>query len=876
MAIAQARGVDRDKLSPMMRHYLETKDRNPDCILFYRLGDFYEMFFDDAVTVSKALELTLTGKSCGLEDRAAMCGIPFHAAESYIKKLVDLGYKVAVCEQLTDPKEATGLVERDIVRIVTPGTIVESSMLDETENNFLACICYNKEEKAAGLCFADISTGACYAYNVSGRDISEKLIGLITRYTPSEILSDDNFPLLANVMNFIRIQTAAVITPLSESDFDIRTQRETVLAQFSAGNFEELGIDTESMSARAISGMFSYIRRTQCQLSGRFTEINFDTEDIYMYLDFRARRNLELCETMRSKEKKGSLLGVLDSTCTTMGKRMLRSWIQQPLVSAARIMGRLDAVEALINSNLTFMEIRETLGSVYDLERLMTRVMYRTATPRDMRALCVTASVLPRLKSLLASVEGSRLLRVLNERISDLGEITDLLERAVEEDPPVNYKDGGVIKQGFDKDLDELRSIMNGGEEIVRKIEEEERERTGIKNLKIGFNRVFGYYLEVTRSYYSLIPENYIRKQTLANSERFITEELKAVENKILGAKERSLALESDLFVSLRDFLAARIKPVQETAEAVSEVDVLCSFAETAIQNNYSKPEISADGSIQITNGRHPVVESLLTDELFVPNDTYIDNRENRLAIITGPNMSGKSTYMRQVAIITLMAQMGSFVPADYAKISVCDRIFTRVGASDDLAGGQSTFMVEMQEVSDILKYATHDSLVILDEVGRGTSTSDGVSIAEAVAEYISQTKSLSCKTLFATHYHELIGLEKKLPGVHNLSVAVKKSGDTIKFLRKIVPGGADESYGIEVAKLAGIPKKVTDKAKEKLAEYELERLSQKKEADRAQISFADIERERELSVLKRTNVDELTDTECREMLIRLQNSVRG
>lgn len=873
MSIVSAANVDRSKLSPMMNHYLQTKDKNPDCILFYRLGDFYEMFFDDAVTISRELELTLTGKDCGLEDRAAMCGIPFHAADSYIKRLLSAGHKVAICEQLTDPKESRGLVEREVIRIVTPGTLVESSLLDESSNNYMCC-CYI-EEKVCAMCFTDISTGYVCVEKAEGKNLEENIINILTRYSPSEILMNDKFFDLKNIINFIKVQTTAVVTMLDNDCFDPEIKKEIVLKQFSASSWEEINVDVADITTKSICGAFDYINNTQKQLIGRFIEINFPCDDVYMTLDFHARRNLELLQTMRNKEKKGSLFWVLDKTCTSMGKRLLKSYIEQPLVSPARIMSRLDSVEALIDKSLVLMELRDILSNVYDLERLMTRVMYKTATPRDLKSLCATAEQLPLIKEKLKDVENVRNLKNISNRISDLSEITSLLEKAIVDEPPVNYKDGGVIKEGFNQDLDELRDIINGGTDIIKEIEARERERTGIKNLKVGFNRVFGYFIEVTRSYYSLIPEDYVRKQTLTNCERFITEELKIAENKILGAKEKALSLEENIYISLREFLATKIKPVQETSVAISELDVLCSFAQVSMQNQYIKPEIAADGVLQIKNGRHPVVELMLNEELFVPNDTYIDTNNNRLSIITGPNMAGKSTYMRQVALIVLMAQIGCFVPCDYAKISVCDRIFTRVGASDDLASGQSTFMVEMQEVADILKYATKDSLVILDEVGRGTSTSDGLSIATAVAEYISQNRNLGCKTLFATHYHELIALEGKVQGVHNQSIAVKKSGDTIRFLRKIVPGGADQSYGLEVAKLAGVPKKVIDRAKEILAEYESQDRKVKSADDDNQISFADIEREQAISSLTKTNIDEISDAECREMLSELQKVLR-
>lgn len=862
--------VDRSKLSPMMKQYFEVKDKYKDCILFFRLGDFYEMFFDDAIVVSKALELTLTGKDCGLEERAPMCGVPFHSAEMYIKRLIDMGFKVAVCEQLTDPAETKGIVVRDVIKVVTPGTLTESSMLDDGANNYICSIYYDELEKTCGVASADISTGEASLSLFEGKELESGVINELSRCRPAEVIFPESFLSLKNVAEFIKVRLNCAVTLRDSICFSPAEKRGMLAGVFGVKSVAELGISESCSDCAAACGLFDYISDTQKTSVSRFTSIEILSGEGFMGLDLNARRNLELTETLRSKEKKGSLLWVLDSTKTSMGRRLLKNWIEQPLKSPARIIERLDAVEALYRSSVVLSDITDLLDRVYDLERLMTKVMYKTANPRDLKSLSATALQLPLIKAELEKLSESKLLARYNSEISDLGEIVQLVENAVVDEPPVSVNDGGVIKEGFNEELDNLRHIMNHGREIIDGIEQREREATGIKNLKIGYNRVFGYYLEVTRSYYDMVPEGYIRKQALANCERFITEELKNAENSILGAKDKALSLEADIFSEVRDFLATKLESVQKTASAAAAVDVLASFANVALRNLYVKPDIAIDGVIDIKAGRHPVVELMLQDEVFVPNDVYLDTKSNRMSVITGPNMSGKSTYMRQTALITLMAQIGSFVPADSAKISVVDRIFTRVGASDDLTAGQSTFMVEMSEVSDILKNATPDSLVILDEVGRGTSTFDGVSIARAVAEYICISKKLGCKTLFATHYHELIGLENELDGVRNYSIAVNRHGGTIRFLRKIVRGGVDESYGIDVAKLAGLPTKVVNRARELLEEMEkahaYERISEST-ADREQLSFGAASREMALDMLKKTNIDELTDAECRELL---------
>lgn len=861
--------IDRSKISPMMKQYFEVKDKYPDCVLFFRLGDFYEMFFNDAITVSKALELTLTGRDCGLEERAPMCGVPYHAADMYIKRLIEMGFKVAVCEQLTDPAESKGIVVRDVIRVVTPGTLTESSMLDDGENNYICSIFYDEQAKSCAVASADVSTGKAALSVFEGKDLEAGVINELSRCRPAEVIFPDSFLSLKNVADFIKVRLDCAVTMRDAECFDPSRKRTMAAAVFGAKNVEELGLSEDGADCAAVCGLFDYINDTQKTSVSRFTSLESLGGDAFMGLDLNARRNLELTETLRNKEKKGSLLWVLDSTKTSMGRRMLRSWIEQPLKSPARIIERLDAVETLYKKSVVLSDLRDLLDRVYDLERLMTKVMYKSANPRDLKSLSATAMQLPLIKQELAKLDGSKLITRYNSEISDLSEIVKLVENAIMDEPPISAKDGGVIKDGFNDELDRLRHIMGNGKEMIDEIERREKEATGIKGLKIGFNRVFGYYLEVTRSYYDLVPENWIRKQTLANAERFITEELKNAENEILGAKDKALSLEADIFAEVRDFLATKLEPVQQTASAVAAIDVLCSFAEVSLRNQYVKPDIAIDGAIDIKAGRHPVVELMLTDEMFVPNDIYIDNKSSRMSIITGPNMSGKSTYMRQTALIVLMAQTGCFVPADSAKISVVDKIFTRVGASDDLTAGQSTFMVEMSEVSDILRNATPNSLVILDEVGRGTSTFDGVSIARAVAEHICTSKKLGCKTLFATHYHELIGLENELEGVKNYSIAVNKHGGNIRFLRKIVRGGVDESYGIDVAKLAGLPAKVVSRARELLSEMERAHAENKvaESNDGGQISFAGANREAALDMLEKTNIDELTDSECRELL---------
>ncbi|MCX4256017.1 MAG: DNA mismatch repair protein MutS [Oscillospiraceae bacterium] len=860
--------IDFNRLSPMMKQYFSVKNKYKDHILFFRLGDFYEMFFEDAIIVSRELELTLTGRDCGLDERAPMCGIPYHASEMYIKRLIELGHRVAICEQLTDPKDVkNGIVERDVIRIVTPGTLTESALLDESKNNYI-CAAFAAADECS-VCFADISTGEVHLFKKTSKDVQTEIINELSRFDPAEVLFNDRFLDYKQVTDFIKSKMNCSVQMLDVESFDVNSKKDVILKQFSVPELCEIGLSEESTEAQCVCGLFDYISDTQKALVGRFTEIKRYNDSYFMELDLTARRNLELTETMRNKEKKGSLLWVLDHTQTSMGKRLLKAYIEQPLIKPAIIINRLDAVEQLCRQSVIREELSDQLSGVYDIERLMTRVMYKTATPRDIKSLSLTALKMPDIKMLLENFN-CRLLRELNQNIHTLNEISGLIENAIKDEPSVNAKEGGVIKDGFNEELDRLRNIIKNGENIIKDIEQRERDRTEIKNLKISYNRVFGYYIEVTKSYYDKIPPEYIRKQTLANCERFITDELKKTENEILGANEKVLSLEYDIFCEVRDFVATQLIKVQETASAIAQLDVLCSFAYTSLKNEYAKPDIAIDGIIDIKDGRHPVVELMLTDEMYVPNDTYLDTGNSRMSIITGPNMSGKSTYMRQTALICLMAQIGCFVPARYAKISIVDKIFTRVGASDDLTAGQSTFMVEMSEVADILKNATKQSLVILDEVGRGTSTYDGISIATAVAEYIANSRILGCKTLFATHYHELIKLEDELEGVKNYSVAVKKRGDNIKFLRKIVPGGVDDSYGIDVAKLAGLPNRVLNRAKQLLAEMETEKSLHDREKPQDQISFVAIGSERIIDKLRKTNVDELTDEDAKYFLKEL------
>ncbi|BCI60307.1 DNA mismatch repair protein MutS [Solibaculum mannosilyticum] len=864
-------------MSPMMRQYLEIKKQNPNTILFFRLGDFYEMFFEDAKLASKELELTLTGRDCGQEERAPMCGVPYHSCEAYIARLVAKGYRVAICEQMEDPATAKGLVKRDVVRVITPGTVTENSMLDESNNNFLCTL--SMSDQVAGLCFADISTGEMHVTELAGEDLILRIQNELGRFVPKEILLDHKASEEREIIDFITNKLNCVFAPVPADMFDRQACVQLIEKHFHK-SMDQMDLKGDSdQTVGALGVTLQYLYDTQKSGLERITDVDYYSEAQFMRLDLNTRRNLELVETMRAKEKKGSLLWVLDHTKTAMGKRLIRSWIEQPLVNGASVCRRLNAVEELVANTPLREELSEMLEGIFDMERLMTRIVYGTANARDLRAMSKTFQCLPGLKKSL-SAGYSAMLTEIRESIDGMEDMYDLIERAIEDDPPVALRDGGIIRKGYSDELDELRSIHTSGRDIIAKIESEEKEKTGIKNLKVGFNKVFGYYLEVTKSNLSQVPPYYVRKQTLVNSERYITQELKDLEGRILGAQERSTALEYQLYESVRKEVAGQLARVEKTASAIAKLDVLCSFAQAAFRNHYCRPDITMDGKINIKEGRHPVVEAMLKDVPFVPNDTFLDGDENRVAIITGPNMAGKSTYMRQTALIVLMAQIGSFVPATTASVGIVDSIFTRVGASDDLTSGQSTFMVEMNEVAHILKYATRDSLLILDEIGRGTSTYDGMSIARAVLEYVADTKKLGAKTLFATHYHELTEMEQQYPGVRNYNIAVKKRGDDITFLRRIVPGGADDSYGIEVAKLSGIPDDVIVRAKQILKQLEEtghttgKKTSRKAKAgrdeDTQQISLVPSAGDAIATKLKSIDVNTLTPIEALNVLYEL------
>ena len=796
-------------MTPMMKVYCETKEKYKDCILFYRLGDFYEMFFEDALIASKELEITLTGKDCGLKERAPMCGVPFHAVDGYLNKLVSKGYKVAICEQLEDPKQAKGLVKRDVIRVVTPGTNLDAQALDESRNNYLMCIVCMEDRY--GLSVADISTGE---YLVTELDGEKKLLDEINKFSPSEIICNHSFYVSGVDIEDMKERLHISVFSLDSWYFDDALCARNLMEHFHVSSLSGLGLDAFSCGIIAAGALLQYLIETQKTSIANLTALTPYSISKYMVLDSSTRRNLELCETLREKNKRGSLLWVLDKTKTAMGARMLRRYLEQPLIEKEEIMQRLDAVEELKDNAITREELREYLNPVYDLERLISRISYQTANPRDLVAFKTSLSMLPHIKYIMKSLQ-SPLLVQLQEEMDELADLFALVDTAIVDEPPISIRDGGFIKEGYNEEVDRLRHAKTEGKSWLAKLEAEEREKTGIKTMKVKYNKVFGYYLEVTNSYKDMVPDYYTRKQTLTNAERYITPELKELEETILGSEDKLTALEYDLYVEVRGKIADEILRIQKTAHAIAGVDVFASLALVAERGNYVKPSINEKGVLDIKNGRHPVVEKMIPNDMFIANDTYLDNGKNRISIITGPNMAGKSTYMRQTALIVLMAQIGSFVPADAAKIGLVDRIFTRVGASDDLASGQSTFMVEMTEVANILRNATRSSLLILDEIGRGTSTFDGLSIAWAVVEYISNPKLLGAKTLFATHYHELTELEGKLPGVNNYCIAVKENGDDIVFLRKIIQGGADKSYGIQVAKLAGVPDMVIERAKE-------------------------------------------------------------
>ncbi len=799
--------------SPMMQHYLKTKEEYKDCILFYRLGDFYEMFFDDALVVSKELELTLTGKDCGQAERAPMCGIPFHAAETYLNRLVANGHKVAICEQVEDPKQAKGIVKREVIRIVTPGTNLNTQALDETKNNYLMSIVYLGEK--IGVSIADFSTGDYFVTELSS---GSELIDEINKFVPSEIITNEYFSMSGIDLTAVNDKLGITMSTLDSWYFDEDTCIKKLLTHFKVGVLDGLGLKDYTSGTIAAGALLLYLYEMQKGSVDHITSIVPYTTGKYMLIDSSSRRNLELVETMREKQKKGSLLWVLDKTKTAMGARALRSMIDQPLINKEDILKRQAGIEECNNRAIDREEIREYLNPVYDLERIMTKISCKSANPRDLIAFRNSLEMLPYIKKLIGTME-SDLFAECFANLDDLADIYSLISSAIVEEPPITIREAGIIKEGFSKEADELRRAKTEGKEWLAQLEAREKEATGIKNLKVKYNKVFGYYLEVTNSFKNLVPADWVRKQTLTNAERYTTDELKKLEDVILGAEDKLCSLEYDLFNEVRDSIAAEVRRIKSTARAIAEIDVYTALSVVAQQYNYVKPAINEKGIIDIKNGRHPVVEKMIRNDMFVANNTYLDNAKNRISIITGPNMAGKSTYMRQTALIVLMAQIGSFVPAQEANIGIVDRIFTRVGASDDLASGQSTFMVEMTEVANILRNATPKSLLILDEIGRGTSTFDGLSIAWAVVEYIANTKLLGAKTLFATHYHELTELEGTLDGVNNYCIAVKENGDDIVFLRKIIKGGADKSYGIQVAKLAGVPDTVIERAKELVAD---------------------------------------------------------
>ena len=885
------KSVDFEQLTPMMQHYVQTKDANPDCILFYRLGDFYEMFFEDAEVVSKELELTLTGKSCGLDERAPMCGVPYHAAETYLTRLVQRGYKVAVCEQVEDPKEAKGMVKRAVTRIVTPGTNMDAMSLDETKNNYIMGIFFDGDKY--GLAIADVTTADFFVTEV---DSNRSCMDEINKYVPSEIVCNENFTISGIDLDDLRERMQISIAKLDAHYFDDRLSVAVLLEHFHTSRLSALGLEEFPMGSISAGALMKYLSEIQKSALEQFNHIQPYLNGNFMLLDSSTRRNLELVETLREKQKRGSLLWVLDKTKTAMGARMLRSDVEQPLTNATLIGDRLDAVDELLHHMIQREELREYLNPIYDLERLNTRIVYQTANPRDLLAFKNSVAMLPAIKTVLADFTSKNLIE-LAENIDSLSDICADIDAAICEEPPISARDGGILKDGYHEEVDRLRKAKTDGKKWLAELEAKERERTGIKSLKVKYNKVFGYYLEVTNSYKDLVPEDYQRKQTLANAERFFTPELKELEDTILGAEDKLIALEYELFRQLRNRIASQVYRIQQTAKAIARLDVYASLAYVAEKNHYCRPKINTRGVIDIKGGRHPVVEQMMDQQLFIDNDTYLDNKKQRVSIITGPNMAGKSTYMRQSALIVLMAQIGCFVPAKSANIGIVDRIFTRVGASDDLASGQSTFMVEMNEVANILRNATKDSLLILDEIGRGTSTFDGLSIAWAVVEHISNVKLIGAKTLFATHYHELTELEGKLEGVHNYCIAVKENGDDIVFLRKIVPGGADKSYGIAVAKLAGLPDEVIDRANRivtQLCENDIVDLAKNiavegqttqsrkqtkplDDVDKAQMSFFDtISDDAIIDELRHLDISHMTPLEAMNALNELQVKVRN
>lgn len=877
------------EFTPMMQKYLETKKEYPDCILFYRLGDFYEMFFEDALTASRELEITLTGKSCGQEERAPMCGVPYHAIDGYLNKLVSKGYKVAICEQVEDPKLAKGLVKREVTRIVTPGTNLDVQAMDDTRNNYLICVSFFQGK--IGISVADVTTGDYYLTEV---DELHKLQDEINKYEPSEIICNEQFMVSGFNVEDLKTRLHIAVYPLAAHYFDEEICKKTLMKHFHVISLAGLGIQDFPTGMIAAGVLLQYLYETQKTSLSHFTHLYPYLTSKYMLLDTSTRRNLELTETLREKQKKGSLLGVLDRTRTAMGGRLLRKYLEQPLIQKDKIEERLDAVEALGQRSVERDELREYLNTIYDMERLLGKVSYKTANPRDLIAFRNSLAMLPAIKTVLADLDAG-LLQSIQEHLDPLEDIYHLIDDAIEEEAPISAREGGIIKSGFHETIDSLRNAKTDGKKWLAELEEEDRNRTGIKNLRIKYNKVFGYYFEVTNSYKDLVPEDYVRKQTLANAERYTTPRLKELEDTILNAEDKLYALEYNLFCEIRDAIAGEIERIQQTAHAVAKLDVFTSLSYVAERNQYVRPALNEKGIIDIKSGRHPVVEKMIKNDMFIANDTYLDNHKHCIAVITGPNMAGKSTYMRQTALIVLMAQIGCFVPAAKANIGIVDRIFTRVGASDDLASGQSTFMVEMNEVANILRNATADSLLVLDEIGRGTSTFDGLSIAWAVIEHISNRKLLGAKTLFATHYHELTELEGKMDNVNNYCIAVKEKGDDIVFLRKIVKGGADKSYGIQVAKLAGVPDMVIDRAKEivnqlsdnditeKVQSIEVNTKNEKRkpvkydEVDLEQISLFDTVRDEDvLKELQEIEITNLTPMDALNTLYRLQNKLKN
>ncbi len=862
-------------LSPMMQQYLDIKAQNEDSLLFFRVGDFYEMFFEDAKTASSELDIVLTGKDCGLDERAPMCGVPYHACEAYIARLVEKGYKVSICEQTENPALAKGLVKREIIRVVTPGTVIEDTMLDEGKNNYLAAVAYTSD--GAGLCFCDASTGECLATFIPNGKTESKIVEEISRFKPREILiTKKNLDKLSSLNNLIENGLDALVTIRSEESFLPENTENRILNHFSVLSLENLGVEAGSPTAAAIGVTLDYIYETGITGKTSVNKVEIYSDSQYMRLDMTAVRNLEIAETMRTKSKKGSLLWVLDKTKTPMGKRLIRSWLLNPLMNITQITHRQNAVEELVSDTVLRGELIEALTGIRDIERIMTKVVYGSATARDLNAIAATAERFPPIKALLQNVS-SKALKEIYASIDTLEDISSLIRLAIADEPPLTVKEGGIIRKGYNAELDTLREDMTDGTNFLTDIEVRERERTGIKNLKVKFNKVFGYYIEVTNSFLDKVPEDYIRKQTLTGAERFITEELKELEKRMLSSKDRSFQLEYELFNEIRQKTADQLIRFQKTASAISALDVLCSFASVSASERFCRPLINNSGNIRINNGRHPVVEQVIKTP-FVANDTYLNMQDDRCAVITGPNMAGKSTYMRQVAIITLLAQTGCFVPAESCEIGIVDAIFTRVGASDDLASGQSTFMVEMSEVADILKNATRHSLLILDEIGRGTSTFDGMSIARAVLEYVVDKKKLGAKTLFATHYHELTEMENELSGVKNYNVLVKKRGDDITFLRRIVRGSADDSYGIEVAKLGGIPVSVIERAKEILKKTETEGIVTYKTAQNPDLQLPlDMMSAKEImSELQSIDVNTLTPIESMQILFDIANKAKS